>query len=92
LPRPVVIDHCRTERHQVRARLAALTRVREPGDPEIEHERRRLAAVKAKGLLLSAMDELKAATNPVAPDMDLPLQFCQTAADEIARRLDAAAG
>ncbi|EMF31101.1 hypothetical protein H114_00692 [Streptomyces gancidicus BKS 13-15] len=92
MPSTNPVDYCRKERHAARGRLAALTRVRPAGDPDIDRARRRLAAIKAQALLLAAGEALKEATNPAAPDMELPLSLCSSAADEVARRLTAAAG
>ncbi|WP_233646759.1 hypothetical protein [Streptomyces sp. BSE6.1] len=85
-------DYCRTERLKARGRLAALARARDADDPDVVTARRKLAAIKARGLLLAALDELTEATNPDAPDLELPLSLCREAADEVGRQLQAAAG
>ncbi|MBT3164026.1 hypothetical protein HTV80_12990 [Streptomyces sp. Vc74B-19] len=84
------VDHCRAERHQARGRLAALSRVRPADDPDIAIARRRLAAIKAKSLLLAATEALKEAADPAAPDMEHPLTLTRDAAAEITRQLQSA--
>ncbi|MGA5599562.1 hypothetical protein ACPCUF_00750 [Streptomyces griseoincarnatus] len=81
-------DHCRKERHQARGRLAALARVRPADDPDIAIARRRLATIKAKSLLLAAVEALKEVdVDPAGPDMEHPLALTREAAAEVQRRL-----
>lgn len=58
MPRSPMTPHARPERERARARLAALTKTREPGDPAITDARRDLAAARVKGLLQAALAEV----------------------------------
>ncbi|CAL9609480.1 hypothetical protein SUDANB1_05595 [Streptomyces sp. enrichment culture] len=92
MPSMSMTPYCRAERDAARASLAALVRSRQPDDPEIAAARRAVAALRAKALLLAAVDALAEATNPKAPDFQLPQSLASSAAEEITRRLDVVAG
>jgi hypothetical protein len=81
MPKPH--EYCVTERRTARGHLAAMVRTRPAGDPAIDRARRRFHAIKAKGTLLSALDELKTG----AADMGEAIQFCTTAIAELDRAL-----
>lgn len=57
MPSPLT-PYARAERVRARARLAALSRSRPPGDPEVAAARRDLAAARLKGLLQAALAEV----------------------------------